>query len=68
MLGDVHFDVFAQDGGPVWRGTFGDLDSARALAKKLASEEHVEFFVFNFEDQQEVARFFPSPKQVTPKV
>ena len=60
MRGDAHFDVFAGDENrPIWRGTFNDLDSAKALAKKLASQEGLEFFVFNFEDQQEVAHFFP---------
>jgi hypothetical protein len=62
MPGEAHFDVFAAEGkGPVWRGTFDELDSAKALAKQLASQEDLEFFVFSFEDQQEVARFFPKP-------
>jgi len=60
----AEFDVFAQaESGPIWRGSFSDLNSAKAKAKTLATQEGLEFFVFSYSGAREVARFFPKPKQ-----
>jgi hypothetical protein len=57
------FDVFAQErAGPLWRGAYSELESAKAKAQKLAILEGIEFFVFSFKDINEVARFFPKSK------
>lgn len=57
------FELFAQDDkGPMWRGSFSDLESAKVKAQELANQEGIEFFVFNLGVAQEVARFFPEPK------
>ena len=63
MSKDDEFAVFAEDEkGPTWRQVFPDLESAKARAQELATQEGLEFFVFNFRDHREVARFFPSSK------
>lgn len=67
MSGDdvefAEFAVFADtDKGPMWRQFFPDLKCAKTKAQELAIEEGVEFFVFSFMDNSEVARFFPRPK------
>ena len=68
MPHDHQFGLFIQDGkGPLWRGFFTDLDEARQKAERLANEEGAEFFVFNFKNFSEVARFFPDRKTPTGK-
>jgi len=58
---DHQFGLFQDnDGGPVWRAFFVDLDEAKRNAQKLADDERHEFFVCRFEDSSEVARLFPS--------
>ena len=59
------FAVFVQDGqGPMWRESCSDLETAKTKAKQLALDEGLEFFVFDFKDYTEVARFFPNPNAV----
>ena len=54
------YDVFAEEErGPIWRASFSDLESAKAKAQSLATEEGMEFFVFRFRNAGEIARFFP---------
>ncbi len=54
------FGLFVQDEDvPLWRACFTDLGAAKIRAQELANEEGFEFFVFNFRDRSEVARFFP---------
>lgn len=64
MPRDYQFGLFLDDGeGPVWRGSFSDLDVAKRHAQKFADEERHEFFVYRFEDYSEVARLFPSRRK-----
>jgi hypothetical protein len=61
MPHDQKFGLFQDDeGGPLWRASFADLDEAKRNARKLAEEERQEFFVCRFEDYSEVARMFPT--------
>jgi hypothetical protein len=61
MAHDHQFGLFQDDeGGPVWRASFVDLDEAKRNARRLADEERREFFVCRFEDHSEVARVFPA--------
>ena len=61
MAYDLQFGLFqADEGGPMWRGSFADLDMAKRKAQRLADEERQEFFVRRSEDRSEVARVFPS--------
>ncbi len=57
------FGVFKDDkkthDGPVWRGFFHELATAKLQAQKFADEEDCEFFVFSFVNYSEVARIFP---------
>jgi hypothetical protein len=60
MPHEPEFGLFLQDKeGPLCRGFFTDLDEAKRTAQKLASEEGLEFFVFNFKNYKEVVRAFP---------
>jgi hypothetical protein len=61
MAHDQKFGLFQDDEGrPLWRASFADLDEAKRNARKLAEEERQEFFVCRFEDYSEVARVFPT--------
>ena len=61
MASDHQFGLFQDDeGGPLWRASFADLDEAKRNARKLADEERREFFVCRFEDYSEAARVFPT--------
>jgi hypothetical protein len=54
------FGVFKRkDRGNLRQGFYADLDEAKRHAQKGAHDEGVEFFVYNFENLSEVARFFP---------
>ena len=67
MAHDQKFGLFQDDeGGPVWRASFADLDEAKRNARKLAEEERQEFFVCRFEDHSEVARVFPPRTESIP--
>jgi len=67
-VAEEEFAVFSQDDkGPMWRGFFHDLGSAKARAQQLAIEEGLEFFVFSLRNSTEVARFFPRRKPGTPR-
>ena len=69
MPKDGEFGVFSQDEkGSIWRGSFSDLESAKAIARTLALKEGLEFFVRSLGDVSEiVARFFPKPKPGIPE-
>jgi hypothetical protein len=57
---DHQFGVFKDDErGPLWHGFFTDLQEAKKHAQNLAEEHRSEFFVYNFKDFSEIARFFP---------
>lgn len=61
MRQDHRFGVFVEDEkGHLWRGFFDDLEAAKSSAQELANQEGLEFFVFDFRDFSEVARFFPA--------
>jgi hypothetical protein len=61
MQDDYQFAVFTEDAkGPLWRGFFSSLDSAKRNAKTWADEGGLEAFVFSFVSASEVARFFPA--------
>ena len=58
------FGLFMDDDkGPLWRDFFDNLEEAKQQGQKLASVEHNEFFIFSFEENCEVERFFPVPRQ-----
>ena len=58
---DFQFWLFQECGdGPLWRGSFDDIDRAKRQAQQLADEERQEFFVFCFRFFTEVARVHPS--------
>ena len=64
MASDDKFGVFLQDGaGPLYREFFGDVGEAMRQAQKLAAEDGLEHFVFNFESYSEVARFVPCSRR-----
>jgi hypothetical protein len=48
------------EGTPMWRASFVDLDGAKRTAQKLADDERHEFFIRRFDDFSEVARVFPT--------
>ncbi len=54
------FGLFIQDEeGPLLRDFYTDLDEAKRKAQELATNEGFEFFVFDFKDSSEIARFLP---------
>jgi len=55
------FGLFMDDGkGPLWRDFFDNLEEAKRQGQNLASVEDHEFFIFSFEANCEVERFFPA--------
>jgi len=58
---DDQFGLFLDDhDGPMWRGSFAELDEAKRHGQKFADDEEQEFFVYSFRNSSEVARLFPS--------
>jgi hypothetical protein len=65
---DQQFGVFREDEqGPLWNGSFTHLDEAKQKARTLAESEGCEFFIYNFQDFTEIARFFPSRPKPKPQ-
>ncbi len=63
---DDEFGLFQDDdGGPLWRACFAELDEAKLHAQKFADDEGREFFVYSFKSYSEVARLFPSQRKPT---
>jgi hypothetical protein len=61
---DHEFGLFQDDdGGPLWRASFAELDEAKHHAQKFADDEGREFFVYSFKSYSEVARLFPSRRK-----
>jgi hypothetical protein len=60
MPEDHQFGLFVEDGrGPLWRGFYHDLEIAKKKGEELADKEGLEFFIFNFKNFSEIARFSP---------
>jgi hypothetical protein len=58
---DHQFWLFQDDDdGPLWRGSFDDIDDAKDQAQRLADAERHEFFVYSFSYFTEVGRMFPA--------
>ena len=67
MAYDHQFWLFQDDDdGPLWRGSFDDIDDAKRQAQRLADAERHEFFVYIFKYFTEVARMFPSRVEPSP--
>ncbi len=53
------FALFRDDPkGAQLQGYFNDLEQARLEGRELATTQDCEFFIFDFEDEREVARFY----------
>lgn len=64
MSRENQFGLFSQDEkGPLWRAFFSDLEDAKRKAQKLADLEGLEFFIYDFELDGEVARFYPRRRE-----
>ena len=60
MPDECAFGLFTQDEkGPLYRGFFDNLESAKKAAQENANKEGLEFVVYSFRTYAEVGRFKP---------